>query len=43
MKPGQNVAVFGAGPVGIMIVMVVRRAGGGHCPNDGSPWLLCGL
>jgi 2-desacetyl-2-hydroxyethyl bacteriochlorophyllide A dehydrogenase len=29
MKPGQNVAVFGAGPVGIMIVMVVRRAGAG--------------
>ena len=29
IKKGQNVAVFGAGPVGIMIVMVARRAGAG--------------
>jgi threonine dehydrogenase-like Zn-dependent dehydrogenase len=29
MKQGQSVAVFGAGPVGIMIVMAVRRAGAG--------------
>jgi len=39
MAPGDTVAVFGAGPIGVLTALVARHAGAGHVViTEPSPW-----